>query len=199
MKSASLGSPVRREKKKVKAQTVVFASSGKSRGSRYQQSKSSPISKANSALPSTFKKRTRLESLNSTMRPRKEKATGSISHCDLITTPESRQPDMMSPASALEICRPALIYDSLPFPIRMLVYLRRKAERLGGNPIKGPVRFLSRNYHCRIQDFFKSTFFDTVTAFQQRKNWSRAHEIFPVPGTRGWYLTSWILVRLLSR
>jgi hypothetical protein len=67
--------------------------------------------------------------------PRKEKATGSISHCDLITTPESRQPDMMSPASALEIFRPALIYDSLPFPIRMLVYLRRKAERLGGNPI----------------------------------------------------------------
>src|ERR1700730_2234505 len=57
MKSASLGSPVRREKKKVKAQTVVLASSGKSRGSRYQQSKSSPISKANSALPSAFKKR----------------------------------------------------------------------------------------------------------------------------------------------
>jgi len=146
MKSASLGSPVRREKKKVKAQTVVLASSGKSRGSRYQQSKSSPISKANSPLPSTFKKRTRLESLNSTMRPRKEKATGSISHCDLITTPESRQPDMMSPDSALEICRPVLIYDSLPFPIRMLVYLRRKAERLGGNPITSVQHLLGAQF-----------------------------------------------------
>jgi hypothetical protein len=49
-----------------------------------------------------------------------------------------------------------------------------------------------------FNDFFKSTFFDTVSAFQRRKTWSRAHEIFPVPGSRGWYLTSWIIVILLS-
>jgi hypothetical protein len=49
-----------------------------------------------------------------------------------------------------------------------------------------------------FNDFSKSTFFDTVTAFQQRKTWSKAHEVFPVPGSRGWYLTSWILVILVS-
>lgn len=49
-----------------------------------------------------------------------------------------------------------------------------------------------------FNDFFKSTFFDTVTAFQKRKTWSKVHEIFPVPGSRGWYLASWILVIALS-
>jgi hypothetical protein len=49
-----------------------------------------------------------------------------------------------------------------------------------------------------FNDFFKSPFFDTVSAFQRRKTWSRAHEIFPVPASRGWYLASWILVIALS-
>jgi hypothetical protein len=49
-----------------------------------------------------------------------------------------------------------------------------------------------------LNDFFKSSFFDTVAASQQRKTWSKAHEMFPVPGSRGWYLTSWILVIGLS-
>jgi hypothetical protein len=49
-----------------------------------------------------------------------------------------------------------------------------------------------------FNDFMKSTFFDTVIAFQQRTKWSKAHEIFPVPGSRGWYLASWIFVIFLS-
>jgi len=49
-----------------------------------------------------------------------------------------------------------------------------------------------------FNDFMKSTFFDTVSAFQRRRTWSKAHEIFPVPASRGWYLASWILVIALS-
>jgi hypothetical protein len=45
-----------------------------------------------------------------------------------------------------------------------------------------------------FNDFFKSTFFDTVSAYQNRKSWSKAQQIFPVPASRGWYLSSWILV-----
>lgn len=49
-----------------------------------------------------------------------------------------------------------------------------------------------------FNDFFKSTFFDTVSAFRQRKFRSKVHEIFPIPGSRGWYLASWIFVIVLS-
>jgi hypothetical protein len=49
-----------------------------------------------------------------------------------------------------------------------------------------------------FNDFVKSSFFDTVTAYQERKTWSKAHEIFPVPGSRGWYLASWVFVIAVS-
>jgi len=49
-----------------------------------------------------------------------------------------------------------------------------------------------------LNDFLKSRFFDTVAASQKRKDWSKAKEIFPVPGTRGWYLASWLFVIVLS-
>jgi hypothetical protein len=49
-----------------------------------------------------------------------------------------------------------------------------------------------------LNDFLKSRFFDTIDASQKRKDWSKAQEIFPVPGTRGWYLASWLFVIVVS-
>lgn len=49
-----------------------------------------------------------------------------------------------------------------------------------------------------FNDFLKSSFFDTVAAYQKRKTWSKVHEIFPAPASRGWYLASWILVIAVS-
>jgi hypothetical protein len=49
-----------------------------------------------------------------------------------------------------------------------------------------------------LNDFLKSRFFDTVAASHRRKDWSKAQEIFPVPGTRGWYLASWMFVIVVS-
>lgn len=49
-----------------------------------------------------------------------------------------------------------------------------------------------------FNDFFKSSFFDTVSAYRARKSRSKVYEIFPVPGSRGWYLASWIFVIVVS-
>jgi hypothetical protein len=49
-----------------------------------------------------------------------------------------------------------------------------------------------------FNDFLKSRFFDTVIALRRRKTWSKAHEIFPIPASRGWYLASWIFVIAIS-
>jgi hypothetical protein len=88
MKSLVVAYPERGGKRKVNAHTDVLASLGKSRGSTYQQSKSYFISKTNSEVPSSLdKNRTRCDPSNSTIRPRKEKASGATSHCDLIVAP----------------------------------------------------------------------------------------------------------------
>jgi hypothetical protein len=49
-----------------------------------------------------------------------------------------------------------------------------------------------------LNDFLKSSYFDTVEARASRKDLSRVYEIFPIPASRGWYLTSWVFVIILS-
>lgn len=58
--------------------------------------------------------------------------------------------------------------------------------------VKGLVVFAVLNTILEFNDFLKNKLFDRPERWAERKKKIKAYEIFPIPSSRGWFLTGWI-------
>lgn len=86
----------------------------------------------------------------------------------------------------------------LIFAITLFFLLWGLSNLWGDRLVKALFVFSLGTTIVELNDFFKSTFFDTVAVNESRRRRNKSGEIFPIPASRGWYLVSWLFVIALS-
>ena len=96
------------------------------------------------------------------------------------------------------IGRKAQLYHNLKlgfyllFGLALFFLVWGVAKLWGDNLVRGLTVFAILNTALEVNDFFKSKYFDTVVAWEKKKNKGKFYEIFPVPASEGGFLAGWI-------